>query len=207
MKESILVRKLTANSPEEYFSQIAKIHQDEIVEGFLSTLGVKFLSKLYCNLCDSPYAFLYVAIINNRICGFICGSTDTSKVYKYFIMRNGIFILPLIIPKILSFKKIGRIFETLIYPQKKENVALPKNEILNFCISSNFQRKGIGKKLFKVLVNEFKNLNFNKIKIVTGLSQIKAQRFYESLGAIKVTDIEIHRNTKSLIYIYDINKI
>jgi len=121
-------------------------------------------------------------------------------------MRNGIFILPLIIPKILSFRKIRRIFETLIYPQKKESIALPKNEILNFCISSDFQRKGIGKKLFKVLVSEFKNLNFNKIKIVTGLSQIKAQRFYESLGAIKVIDIEIHRNIKSLIYIYNINE-
>ena len=207
MKESILIKKLTPNSPEEYFSQIAKIHQDEIVEGFLSTFGVKFLSKLYCNLCDSPYAFLYVAIINNRICGFICGSTDTSKVYKYFIMRNGILILPLIIPKILSFKKIGRMLETLIYPQKKANVGLPKNEILNFCISHDFQRKGIGKKLFKVLIKEFKNLNFNKIKIVTGVNQIKAQRFYESVGAIKFTDIEIHRDSKSFIYIYTVREI
>jgi len=207
MKESILIKKLTANSPKEYFNQIAKIHQDEIVEGFLSTLGVKFLSKLYCSLCDSPYAFLYVAVINNRICGFICGSTDTSKVYKYFIMRNGIFILPLIIPKILSFKKIRRIFETLIYPQKKENVVLPKNEILNFCISSNFQRKGIGKKLFKVLVNEFKSLNLNRIKIVTGANQIKAQKFYESAGAIKFTDIEVHRDSKSFIYVYNIKEI
>ena len=207
MKKSILIKKLTANSPEEYFNQIAKIHQVEIIEGFLSTMGVKFLSKLYSNLCDSPYAFLYVAMINNRICGFICGSTDTSKVYKYFIIRYGIFILSTIIPKILSFKKIGRMLEALIYPQKKENVGLPKNEILNFCVSRDFQRKGIGKKLFKILVDKFKSLNFNRIKIVTGVSQIKAQRFYESLGAIKVTDIEIHRNTKSLIYIYDINKI
>lgn len=207
MKESILIKKLTPNSPEEYFNQIAKIHQDEIVEGFLSTLGVKFLSKLYCKLCDSPYAFLYVAKINNRICGFICGSTDTAKVYKNFIIRYGIFILPIIIPKILSFKKIGRMLETLIYPQKKENVGLPKNEILNFCISRDFQRKGIGKKLFTILVNEFKSLNFNRIKIVTGANQIKAQKFYESVGAIKFTDIEVHRDSKSFIYVYNINEI
>ena len=106
-----------------------------------------------------------------------------------------------------DFKKIERILETLKYPQRKENIGLPKNEILNFCISRDFQRKGIGKKLFTILVDEFKSLNFNRIKIVTGANQIKAQKFYESLGAMKFTNIEVHRDSNSFIYVYNINEI
>ena len=101
----------------------------------------------------------------------------------------------------LTFKSI---IETLFYPAQKFNYDLPKPEILNFCVSNEFQRKGVGKQLFYALIDKFRQIGIDQIKIVTGENQKKAQKFYESLSAKKVAEIEVHKGIKSLIYTYSI---
>lgn len=206
MSEPIHLELLTSKSPESYFGQIARIHQDEIKSGFLSTLGTKFLVRLYKHLSVSPYSFIFAAISGSQVLGFICGSTDTTRVYKSFMLHSGLSSLAILFPRLLSFERIKQVLETLLYPGKKENLGLPNSEIFNFCVSQPAQQRGIGKMLFAALVKEFQRLNIEQIKIVTGAEQKKAQNFYNSMQAQRVREIEIHKGTKSFIFVYNIQK-
>ena len=204
MDTDILVRAAGKSEPSNFYKEIASIHKSEISEGFLSTLGISFLAKMYQSLSLSPYSFLIIAQENTRVVGFICGGINTGKTMKRFFFTQGIFVLPQIMIKMLSFKTIKKILETLSYPGQKANTNLPKAEIFNFCVSNEVQGKGIGKKLFFSLCERYRQLGIDKIKIVTGENQKKAQFFYEKLSAHKIGEIEVHKGSKSLIYTYTI---
>ena len=196
---SIEIEKLSLDSKSSYYEEISNIHKAEISEGFLATFGSNFLTILYKTIATSDYSFLYAA----KIVGFICGCTNTNKLYLDFIRRAGFKAAFILIPKLINPRKFLRIVETLLYPSKKVNKDLPDSEILNFCVKSNTQGKGVGKMLFHALIKEFKQIGVEKIKIVTGKNQVSAQKFYTKLGAKKVADIEIHKETESLIYTYN----
>ncbi|MDR2169839.1 MAG: GNAT family N-acetyltransferase [Planctomycetaceae bacterium] len=205
MLNKIHIEKVDRNIPKEVYIQVANIHKAEISSGFLSTLSLNFLARLYRALADSPYSFLFIAKDSqNTVVGFICGGINTKKVIKRFLFRNAILSFPYLIHRLFSIKTIKKIFETLSYPSKENNSNLPEPEILNFCVSSKTQRLGIGKKFFYTLIEEFQKQGIAKIKIVTGENQVKAQRFYENNNAIKVQETEIHQGIKSFIYIYNI---
>ncbi len=186
------------------FLQLACLHQQEIAGGFLTELGPTFLTRLYRALSRSPHSFVIVASKENEAAGFICGASDTGRVYRHFMLRWGLVTLPILIPKLVSLGRIRRVFETLLYPSRKENLELPTPEILNFCVSKKWQRKGVGKALFNALLEEFRKRRISRIRIVTGGEQYSAQAFYESIGASLVSEIEVHNGTKSLVYTYDI---
>lgn len=206
MTENIIIERAEFPYPYEYLKQIAIMHQTEISQGFISTLGTNFLIKLYSSIIKSHYSFLIIARIENQIIGFLAGSLDTAKVYKHFIFRHGLFILPVLIPRLISVSNILKVIETLLYPHKPEILNLPSAEILNFCVSNAIQRKGVGKDIFSFSMEEFRNFNIREIKIITGASQISAQKFYESIGAAFMTTIEIHKDVKSMIYTFKIAK-
>ena len=186
------------------YRRLSEIHIEEIDDGFLSTLGPRLLIELYRTLSTSRHAFLIVASMNEDVFGFICGSTNTGRVYMDFIKRAGLHALWILGPKVVSFKRIKRVLETLLYPRKKENIGLPESEILNFCVSKNFQRQGVGRALFNALIYEFKRRGVDEIKIVTGVNQIQAHMFYESIGAVLIRTISVHEGTPSIIYVYKI---
>lgn len=188
------------------FRRLSKIHIEEIDDGFLSTLGPRLLIRLYRTLSTSPHAILIVASMNEDISGFICGSTNTGRVYMDFIKRAGLPALWILGPKLVSVKRLRRVLETLLYPRKKENIGLPESEILIFCVSKNFQRQRVGRALFNALIYEFKKRGVDEIKIVTGVNQIQAQMFYESVGAVLASTITVHKGTPSLIYVYKIEQ-
>ena len=204
MGNPVHIIHLNSQASEEYFRQVARIHSEEIRSGFLPQLGMNFLVKLYKCISSSAHAFLFAAVHNDQIVGFICGSTNTKKLYSEFFLRYGPQVFPLILPKLMNFNNIKRGFETLLYPDKKESLDLPRSEILNFCVSHRFQRMGIGKKLFFELIEEFRRREMHSIKIVTGFNQQSAQRFYEALGAQLLTHIEVHQGVSSALYTYRI---
>lgn len=199
----IALTRVTPESDSAIFADVARIHEATITGGFLSTLGPKFLIKLYETLAGSEHSFLIVAHRDGRMLGFICGSGSTSRVYKDFMKRAGLSSLPILLPKLLSFARIKRIIETLLYP-KKQGDDLPESEILNFCVDESVQRSGVGKILFFALVDEFRKRGVTEIRIVTGETQTKAQGFYEKLGATKAKTIQVHEGVGSLVYRYAI---
>ena len=207
MTEEFSVVKIGPGHSEGFWRQVAALHQEEIDGGFLSSLATGSLSLLYAALARSNCVILLAAIRaqnGGQVAGFICGSTDTSRVYRDVLLRSGFRILLTLLPMLLCLGNVIKITETLLYPTRRAREDLPRTEILNFCVSRRLQGRGIGRRLFAELMQEFRKRGITRCKIVTGDSQDKARRFYESMNAQRVGGIEIHRGARSLVFVHQI---
>ncbi len=206
MTRQFSMEKVQSAKLQAFWEQLARLHQEEIDGGFLSSLGTRTLALLYAALVRSRHVTLIVATApDNTAVAFICGSADTRQVYKHVLLRHGFRFLPVLVPRMFSLRTLKRIAETLLYPVKDEGaVDLPRAEILNFCVSRTMQRKGLGRALFDALMDDFRARRLPACKIVTGATQQKAQRFYESVNAVRVGAIEVHKGAESVLFRYDI---
>jgi ribosomal protein S18 acetylase RimI-like enzyme len=186
--------------------EVVEIHIQEINKGFLSSLGKKPLELIYSHVSKSKLCILVLAINSEKggVCGFIFGTLDTGSLYKEFLRQKPFQSLIYIFPKILSFSRLRKAFETLKYPQKKEFFNIPKAELLVFAVKKNYRGSGLARELFNKLAESFKERGIKEFKIATGDELIPAQKFYEKIGAEKVNTLEIHKGHQSLVYIYKI---
>lgn len=181
---------------------IAKIHKNEIAKGFLSSLHISFLGKLYRAIVDSPFSFCVVAKEQDIIIGFIAGVTDLDKFYKYFIKHYFFQSLVIFLPKVFSVSFIKKALETLFYPVKESD--LPKPELLTMAVSSQFHGQGIASKIFIEFVREMKKRNIALFKVLVGDELAPAIGFYEKNGFRFIKKTSVHGTSISRIYFYDV---
>lgn len=198
------LEQLHGGSSDDDFRQLARLHREEIRDGFLSSLGEGFLSRLYQSLSMDANVYTVIARRNGEIIGYLCAAATIAGVYRQFLLRNAWRVAPLLLPRLCSIATLRRVAETLLYPARTSRSDLPGPEILNFCVSSRAQRCGVGRRLFQALCDEFTRRKVRQVRIVTGQAQISAQRFYESLGAVKVSEVEVHKTVRSVVYVYDL---
>jgi len=199
------IERITGSPDAATVAQLAEIHQAEIGSGFLTSLGPKVLGNLYSALSQSEHVRLFVAKQDERIVGFICGAVDTRLVYHQVLWRHALRDVFVILPRVITWRRLKSIYETVRYPRRQMPVELPRAEILNFCVRHQVQRSGVGRRLFRALVDEFHASGVDRMRIVTGAGQTQAQRFYESLGARHVTSFELHEGIESMIYTFDVS--
>lgn len=186
----------------EEAAKIAEIHKKEIKKGFLSSLKLSFLTKLYRAIINSRFSFCIVAKEKGKVIGFVAGATNLDKLYLYFLRRYFFHSAFTLLPKAFSFQNLKKIFETLFLPHRGRK--LPKAELLTIAIEKKFQRKGIGSKLLKKFVSEMKNRDMYQFKVIVGQNLKPAIKFYEKNGFEFLRKISIHRNQPSRVYIYQI---
>ncbi len=68
----------------------ARLHAEQISEGFLSLLGPGFLRRLYGRITRTDGSFLLVADADGRVVGFVAGSADVGGLYRSFIRHDGL---------------------------------------------------------------------------------------------------------------------
>jgi len=132
--------------------QIAKIHTREIDRGFLCQLGERFLTKLYEAIIVSSGAFVVVAEEGDRVVGFISGCVNVNYFYRDFLRRSGPRAAFVLLPKIFKPSILKQIFETLMYPRRKEEIEAPKAELLTIAVLREFHRQGLAQNF---LINLF----------------------------------------------------
>ena len=201
----LVLRQHDAGLSRSLARRVACLHIEAIHEGFLSSLGEPFLVPLYEGLATSRSSFLITATEGDDLAGFICGATDTRRAYFDFATSRGAPRAALrLLPRLLSMSTVRRVAETLLYPTKRTEVELPRAEILNFCVSASRRGQGVGRRLFRALVEEFSRRSVPDIRIVTGAEQRSAQAFYDRVGADRITELEIHEGATSIVYTYPV---
>jgi ribosomal protein S18 acetylase RimI-like enzyme len=183
--------------------QVAKLHQTYIGRGFLSTLGSNFLARLYGSMLASENTFCIVACDGPHIAGFVSGSKHVAVFYKQFILSNFISVGVILLPKIFSLTTVKKIVETLLYPLKKK-LDLPDAELLSIVVDEPYRGQGVSRELFHALVYEFASRSINHFKIVVGDHLTAACRFYEQMGCVLHSELEVHVGEKSRIYVWGI---
>lgn len=184
--------------------EIAVIHQQEINQGFLSQLGVKFLSKLYEAMVLSENCFVLVAKENNQIVGSISGCLNTKEFYREFLKKYGPGSVIILLSKILNLAILKKIFETLKY-SKKIDKNCTEAELLTIACKKEFRGTGLSIDMFKNFVNEMESRGIKEFKVVVGEELPRAIGFYEKLGFKLCSNIIIHKGYSSRVYVYNVS--
>ncbi len=184
-----------------HFEKIAFLHREYIKTGFLSSLGLPFLTLMYHTMGNSNNAFCVVAKDNNKIIGFSSGTISVGTFYKDFLKRNFIRASMILLPKFFNVRFPKKMFETLFYPAMKEQ-SLPRSELLSIVVDKNYRGRGIAQELFRKLEEEFRSRNIKEFKVVVGSKLITACKFYEKMGGFFSTEIEVHKGEKSRVYVW-----
>jgi len=157
--------------------QIVKIHKNEL-HGFLSDLGEGFLIKFYEVSLHIPEMFTLVEKENEQILGFVTGAIRVKGLYKKMIFKNpfmfGILFLGYFITHPLQLVKLCQLVS---YPGFKDDIP----ELLTIAVKKDYQSRGIGTKLFKEVIKEFKKKGFKKFR-VSVYDKLSANEFYKKMG-------------------------
>lgn len=184
------------------FRTIADLHSNGIPFGFLSTLGPRFLAKLYSGIADSPGSCLLVERdAQGQVIGFVSGSLSIRACYRYVLRRNFISLGFLLLPHLFSLANFRRILETLKYPFKKqatqqaEGVSDVSTELLSIAVADCARGKGVGKKLVRSLEAFFLTQGYcGAYKVVTWAEDARSNAFYRSAGFVLHREFFHHGN-------------
>lgn len=190
---------------EKTLSQVAQIHIAEVPSGFLTSLGEVVLTELYRTMVQSDGYFVLAAISpKQEVLGFLAGSIGTKSLSREFLRLSSIKAKFMLALSLMSPQNISRMLETLRYSRKgvSDSYIDARAEILNFCVAKSGQRKGLGGQLINEAKRIFQDASITRIRVVTGHTQMSAQRFYRKMGIEEYGDLTVHKGTPSTMFIW-----
>ena len=182
------------------YKKVAKIHVNSIDQGFLSTLGIPFLSLLYRAIDESNAAILVVEKRDGEIVGFVSGGTTMRPIYKSMLMQLPSLSIAMA-PIVFSPKKIRGILEILFHKSNPLGSDLPVWELFSIAVSPEHRGSGAAVRLYDGFKAAVRLNGGESFKIIVGEKLIPAHNFYQKMGAVKISSTAIHGNDRSLIYV------
>ena len=187
----------------------AKIHQQEIATGFLSQLGIRFLEALYTAMVTSQHALCIVAEDEKgQVVGFVSGCFHVSKFYKEFLVKHGLKVFLILLPQMVKPSVLKKVFETARYPSTAADTDtaigennLPKAELLSIAVKQHVRGMGVSQRLAAALFDECAKKEIQSIKVVVGIENIRANKFYEKVGFKLHSNIFVHESEISNVYV------
>jgi len=187
--------------------EATRIQIRELPTGFLSSLGEKPLSLIFQHAAESKFGILIMAKHGDKVVGYVMGTLDTGKFYKEFLRKRLLVAIRYFLPRILSLQRARKALETLLYPSKHSHRGVyTKTELLDLAVMREYQGQGIASQLFRLLVKEFHANNVRCFQIPTSEGLDRAHRFYEKMGAHRVSTLEVHKGERTFVYLYEISE-
>ncbi|HKY49574.1 MAG TPA: GNAT family N-acetyltransferase [Acidimicrobiia bacterium] len=174
--------------------RLAQLHASSIQAGFLSRLGIPFLTILYHALIRWRDATVIVAEHGGAI-GFVAGVQNTARFYRSFATKWGLLALIAALPRLLSPSVLRRARETLDYGRGNGAVSA---ELLSMAVDLPARGLGIGRRLGQEFLTRMERASITRVKVVVGAVNGAAIALYESLGFITQRKVEVHAGEASL---------
>lgn len=180
------------------------LHSSRITEGFLPTLGPRFLKRLYRRIALDRDSFLIVAEKDNELLGMASCTQDLGNLYRSFILRDGLIAATSALLPIM--RSLPRVFETLRYPSQGgaeiAMAALPGAEVLAVAVREESSGLGIGRQIMVAAIAEFSRRGVKSVKVVAGSQNASALSLYRSVGFRDTAALEVHEGTDSLALVW-----
>jgi len=190
----------------EHARQVAALHIQCISTGFISSMGIDFVTSLYEAIAQSKSSFGVVAVRDDKVVGFAAFTSNINKLYKSIVWRKGLKFALLLAGHILSLKRIIKMLETLFYPARIKNMDLPSAELLSIAVAGEEQRKGLAGKLIEKGFQHYKKVGIDKVKVLIGADNKAGNKLYLKHGFELAGQINNH-GVLSNIYIAKTNKV
>jgi ribosomal protein S18 acetylase RimI-like enzyme len=180
---------------------IAALHVARIGEGFLATLGPGFLRRLYARMARTQDAFVVVADDARDVVGFCAVAEDTRRLYRSFIVRDGVPASVAALPSIARAPR--RTWETLRYGTRASGEhELPSAEILAVAVAGSHAGQGLGGALVERALEELRARHIGGARVVTGATNEPALRMYRRAGFVPHTQTEVHRGVPQEVLVW-----
>jgi len=187
------------------YRAVANLHCEHINKGFLSSLGVPFLTLLYEVIDKDSESVLLVERMDQKVVGFVSGACGLGRIYKQLLLKP-FRLLYSLKATLLSPSKMYKIIEVLLIT-KNSNISdnLPQQELLSIVVNPAYQGGGHAVNLFNALCTHFREEGVSCFKIVVGSNLDRAHAFYKKMGSIPVMEMQVHKGVNSVVYVKDLN--
>ncbi len=172
----------------------AALHALLISEGFLSSLGPRFLGRLYGRIVRSEGSFLLVAESAGTTVGFIAGSVATGRLYRDFLVRDG--VAASLSAPLRLVTSLPRVLETLRHGRRGEASA-PGGELLAVAVDPRWRGRRVGHLLVEAFLGELAARGVGSAHVVVGAGNEAAIAMYRRSGFAPARTFEMHRGTRS----------
>lgn len=189
----------------EHAPQVAQLHTIGINAGFITSLGIDFVTSLYEAMAKSKFFFGFVAEKDNKVLGFAAFTTGLSVLYKSVIISNGLKFAFILAWRMFSLNIIKKMWETLRYPGRIKKMNLPSAEFLSIVVAEQGRGRGLAKKLMRTGFDECAKRGIDKVKILAAVNYEAINKMYEKCGFRLVGQIENH-GILSNIYVAEVKR-
>ena len=173
----------------------AALHVRLISEGFLSSLGPRFLTRLYGRITRATGSFLIIAEAKGTIVGFIAGSVDVGQLYRSFLVRDGVAASLSAPVRLVS--AIPRVLETLRHGRGDERRR--RWRTLGGGRRPRLAGRHVGSQLVEDFLSELERRGVHAAHVVVGADNATAIAMYRRAGFSPARTFEMHRGTPSVV--------
>ena len=197
-------------------ARIAQLHATGINEGFLASLGPRFLRRLYARMVVSRRAFLLVAYDpqggptggGQEAIGFVAGTESVPRLYREFLLRDGAVAGFVAAPQLA--RAVPRLLETVRYGSKNAQpgeapTGGAETELLSLAVAPEARRRGAGAQLVDSFHAAARDSGSVSARVVVGATNDAAIRLYQSAGFVEAERFELHAGTESLLLRADLS--
>jgi len=171
---------------------VAALHVEGITTGFISSLGIDFVTALYEAIAQSETSFGFVAEENEGVFAFVALTTNLNKLYKSVIIKKGIRFALLLAGKMFSPKQIKKVFETLFYPGRIRKMKLPSAELFAIVVAEERRGMGVASRLARKAFAECRTRGTEEVKVLVAANNEPANKLYLKFGFKLVEQIYNH---------------
>lgn len=179
---------------------IARLHQQNITDGFLSSLGTRFLNQLYRSLVVWPGAVVLVADAGSGPLGFVAGIENTRDFYRHFVLRRGLAAGLAALPRLINPSNLKKAIETLDYPATETDQE--GGELLSMAVDVSWRGKGVASLLGSELLSRLGRT----VRVVVGAENSAAIAAYRELGFGDPKPTQVHSGEPSLVLTWGQNR-
>jgi len=190
----------------EHAQQVAALHIQCISTGFISSMGIDFVTSLYEAIVRSKSSFGVVAVRNEKVLGFAAFTTNINTLYKSIVWKKGLKFALLLAGHMCSPTRLKRMFETLFYPARIKNKDLPSAELLSIAVAGEEQRKGLAGELIERGFRHCRKTGVDKVKVLIGADNKAGNKLYLKSGFEPAGQI-INHGLPSNVYVAQINQV
>jgi ribosomal protein S18 acetylase RimI-like enzyme len=181
---------------------ISRLHTVVLGYTLNARLGHPHLCRLYRGLMRSPHGVVFAAYEQERLIGFVSGTSDAKLLQRDLIRMPGTRILlslalglarrPWLISKLITQYQINR---PVIYRNTEVRASL-----LTIGTHPAWQGKGVGRQMVQTLMDEFRRRSVEHFHLNTKGNNHNNSAFYHGLGG------QVHRSWRGNdIYLFVLN--
>ena len=178
--------------------EVAQLHIQCISTGFISSLGLNFVTSLYESIAQSESCFGCVAQKDQQVIGFVAFTSDLNSLYRSVIKNKGFRFALLLTKKMFSWKNVKKIFQTLFYPRRVKQLDLPPAELLSVAVAPDQQGQGIANQLIQNGLQQCSRHGLNDVKVLVAADNGPANKLYKKNGFELTSQILSHQVLSNL---------